>query len=123
MTPWVRRLLIANVAVYVVAPPPLGMLGLVMASTFVLYRQATAFSNLLEYPVWLVSGLLIPISLLPGWVEPISWLLIRLTAGLMLIPHGWPKLMAGIGPVAANAYARPSPVAGGRSCPSLALLT
>jgi putative oxidoreductase len=28
--------------------------------------------------------------------EPISWLLIRLTAGLMLIPHGWPKLMMGI---------------------------
>jgi ABC-2 type transport system permease protein len=53
----------------------LGLLGLVLASTFVLYRHATAFSNLLEYPVWLVSGLLIPISLLPGWVEPISWLL------------------------------------------------
>ena len=29
-------------------------------------------------------------------MEPISWLLIRLTAGLMLIPHGWPKLMMGI---------------------------
>jgi putative oxidoreductase len=29
-------------------------------------------------------------------VEPLSWLLIRLTAGLMLIPHGWPKLMMGI---------------------------
>jgi len=29
-------------------------------------------------------------------VEPISWLLIRLTAGLMIIPHGWPKLMMGI---------------------------
>jgi putative oxidoreductase len=37
------------------------------------------------------------------WAEPISWALIRLTAGLMLIPHGWPKLMAGIGPTAANA--------------------
>jgi putative oxidoreductase len=35
--------------------------------------------------------------------EPLSWLLIRLTAGLMLIPHGWPKLMAGVGPTAANA--------------------
>ena len=53
----------------------LGLLGLVMASTFVLYRHAAAFSNLLEYPVWLVTGLLIPISLLPGWVEPISWVL------------------------------------------------
>ncbi len=28
--------------------------------------------------------------------EPISWLLIRLTAGLMIIPHGWPKLMMGV---------------------------
>ena len=53
----------------------LGLLGLVMASTFVLYRQASAFSNLLEYPVWLVTGLLVPVSLLPGFVEPISWLL------------------------------------------------
>jgi ABC-2 type transport system permease protein len=53
----------------------LGLLGLVLASTFVLYRHASAFSNLLEYPVWLVSGLLVPVSLLPGWVEPVSWVL------------------------------------------------
>ena len=30
------------------------------------------------------------------WVEPLSWALIRITVGLMLIPHGWPKLMMGI---------------------------
>lgn len=30
------------------------------------------------------------------WVEPLSWALIRITAGLMLIPHGWPKLMMGV---------------------------
>ncbi len=53
----------------------LGLLGLVLASTFVLYRSASAFSNLLEYPVWLVTGLLVPVSLLPGFVEPISWVL------------------------------------------------
>jgi len=29
-------------------------------------------------------------------VEPLSWALIRITAGLMLIPHGWPKLMMGV---------------------------
>ena len=51
----------------------LGLLGLVLASTFVLYRSASAFSNLLEYPVWLVTGLLVPVSLLPGFVEPLSW--------------------------------------------------
>ena len=53
----------------------LGLLGLVLASTFILYRNANAFSNLLEYPIWLITGLLVPLSLLPGWVEPISWLL------------------------------------------------
>ncbi|MFL6041035.1 MAG: ABC transporter permease [Gaiellales bacterium] len=53
----------------------LGLLGLVLASTFVLYRSASAFSNLLEYPVWLVTGLLVPVSLLPGFVEPLSWVL------------------------------------------------
>jgi putative oxidoreductase len=50
--------------------------------------------------------------LIPGlrpfyeWAEPLSWALVRLTAGLMIIPHGWPKLMAGVGPVAANALAK-----------------
>ena len=62
---------------FVVAVPAtvvsLGLLGLVLASTFILYRNANALSNLLEYPVWLVTGLLVPLSLLPGWVAPISW--------------------------------------------------
>jgi putative oxidoreductase len=34
------------------------------------------------------------------WAEPISWLLVRLTVGLMIIPHGWPKLMMGVGATA-----------------------
>jgi ABC-2 type transport system permease protein len=53
----------------------LGLLGLLLASTFVLYRNANALSNLLEYPVWLVAGLLAPVSLLPDWVSPISFIL------------------------------------------------
>jgi ABC-2 type transport system permease protein len=53
----------------------LGLLGLVMASTFILWRNANALSNLLEYPIWLVTGLLVPISLLPGWVAPLAWVL------------------------------------------------
>ena len=53
----------------------LGFLGLVLAATFILYRYANALSNLLEYPVWLITGLLVPLSLLPGWVHPIGWLL------------------------------------------------
>ncbi len=53
----------------------LGLFGLVLAATFILYRQAFALVNLFEYPVWLITGLLVPLSLLPGWVEPISWLI------------------------------------------------
>ena len=38
-----------------------------------------------------------------NWVEPLSYVLVRITVGLMILPHGWPKLMAGIGATAANA--------------------
>jgi putative oxidoreductase len=40
------------------------------------------------------------------WANPISWLLVRVTVGLMLIPHGWPKLMAGISATAAGALVK-----------------
>jgi ABC-2 type transport system permease protein len=51
----------------------LGLMGLVLASTFILYRHANALSNLLEYPVWIACGLIFSTSLLPGWTRPISW--------------------------------------------------
>jgi ABC-2 type transport system permease protein len=53
----------------------LGALGMLIATTFVLYRHANALGNLLEYPIWLAAGLLVPIAVLPFWVRPISWLL------------------------------------------------
>jgi ABC-2 type transport system permease protein len=53
----------------------IGMLGLVLASSFVLYRSASNLSQALEYPVWLITGMLIPLSLLPGWVHPLAWVL------------------------------------------------
>ena len=52
----------------------LGMLGLVLASVFVRFRHANGLTNLLDYPMWLASGLLVPVGLLPGWVRPLSWL-------------------------------------------------
>jgi ABC-2 type transport system permease protein len=51
----------------------LGMLGMVLGSFFVRYRYANAFTNLLLYPVWLTSGMLIPVALLPHWVRPLSY--------------------------------------------------
>ena len=70
---------IAHPGWFIVALPvsvlALGLLGLVLAATFVLYRHANALSNLLEYPIWLVTGLLTGLALLPGWTRPISWVL------------------------------------------------
>ena len=80
----------------------LGMLGLLLASTFVLYRNANAFSNLLEYPVWLATGLLVPLTLLPGWVAPIGWVLSP-TWGMRAIRqaafggNAWPEIALCVG--------------------------
>jgi ABC-2 type transport system permease protein len=53
----------------------LGLLGMVLASVFVLYRHANALTNLLDFPVYLAAGLLVPLALLPGWVAPLSFML------------------------------------------------
>lgn len=53
----------------------LGLLGIVLAATLILYRYAYALANMLEYPIWLAAGLLAPIALLPDWVHPFSYAL------------------------------------------------
>jgi ABC-2 type transport system permease protein len=53
----------------------LSLLGLLLASTFIFYRHANALANLLEYPVWIGSGLVFSVSVLPGWTRPLSWIL------------------------------------------------
>jgi putative oxidoreductase len=40
------------------------------------------------------------------FVEPLTWPLIRLTAGLMILPHGIPKLQAGVAATAAFALTK-----------------
>jgi ABC-2 type transport system permease protein len=52
-----------------------GMLGLILAATFVLYRASFHLGIATQYPVWIVTGLIVPLSLLPSFVRPISWLL------------------------------------------------
>lgn len=53
----------------------IGALGFLLAVSFVRYRTAWALGNMFEYPVWLVAGFLVPLTLLPDWVRPISWVL------------------------------------------------
>ena len=64
----------------------IGLLGLVLASTLVLYRAASSLSQALEYPIWTITGMLIPLSLLPGWVSPIAWTLAP-TWGMQAVRH------------------------------------
>lgn len=71
-------LAIANWLAFCVALPltivSIGALGFVFTTAFVRFRSASMVGNLFEWPVWLVCGLLIPVSVLPGWLQPVSWL-------------------------------------------------
>jgi ABC-2 type transport system permease protein len=53
----------------------IGMLGLVTAATFVAYRAAFSLGVSLQYPVWIATGVLVPLSVLPDFVGRISWFL------------------------------------------------
>jgi ABC-2 type transport system permease protein len=53
----------------------IGMLGLVMAATFVLYRAAFHLGIAMQYPVWIATGLLVPLSILPTFVGKVAWFL------------------------------------------------
>jgi ABC-2 type transport system permease protein len=75
----------------------LGALGIVIGSSFVLYREANALSNMLEFPIWIVTGAIVPLSFLPGWVHYISWALVP-TWGFRAVRAGalggdaWPAI-------------------------------
>jgi len=50
-------------------------LGLIFASAFVLSRSAQVFTNGLEFPIYIISGSMFPIALLPFWIHPASYIL------------------------------------------------
>lgn len=49
--------------------------GLILSPIFLLNPAVQSFQNALEFPVFLLGGFLFPISLLPGWTTPFSYLL------------------------------------------------
>lgn len=51
----------------------LALFGFFLSVTVVRYRTSWALGAALEYPGWLLCGFLVPVSLLPVWVHPISW--------------------------------------------------
>ena len=48
----------------------LAALGLLFSSAFVLTRQAGVLTNGLEYPIYIGTGCMFPIALLPFWTHP-----------------------------------------------------
>jgi hypothetical protein len=50
-------------------------LGLIFASAFVLSRSAQTLTNGLETPLYIISGSMFPIALLPFWSHPIAYIL------------------------------------------------
>ena len=46
--------------------------ALALAALFVLARNAITFVNSSSYPFFVLGGVLVPVSFLPNWVEPVS---------------------------------------------------
>lgn len=65
-------LLLASVPIAVLST---GLLGLVLASAFILWPRANGLANLFEYPVWMLSGVLVPVTELPGPARAVSYAL------------------------------------------------
>lgn len=53
----------------------IALFGFLLSVTVVRYRTAWALGLALEYPGWLLCGFVVPLTLLPGWVQPLSWAL------------------------------------------------
>jgi ABC-2 type transport system permease protein len=45
-----------------------------MAAVFVASRDAVFYGNALGYPFYILGGVVVPVTLLPLWVRPLSWL-------------------------------------------------
>jgi ABC-2 type transport system permease protein len=59
----------------VVTAVAVSLVGFLLAVCSVRYRSSWALGSGLEFPVWLICGFLVPLSLFPGWVRPIAWAL------------------------------------------------
>jgi ABC-2 type transport system permease protein len=87
-----------------------GATAAVLATGFALTRNTIMLQNALSYPVYIFGGVLVPLSLLPSWLEPfgrliyLSWAsdLLRACLSPRAVPD-WPLrvlVIAGFGAVA-----------------------
>lgn len=59
-------------------------MGLLLSCLFLLSRAAIRLAEMLGYPVFILGGLLIPVTLLPSWADPLSTLVSLRWAGEIL---------------------------------------
>ena len=72
--------------VLTLAATTLAMAGtaLIMAALFVVTRSARTFQNSLSFPFYVLGGVLVPVSYLPDWLEPVSSIVfLSWSSGLM----------------------------------------
>jgi ABC-2 type transport system permease protein len=58
--------------------------GLLMASVFVLARSARVFQNSLSWPLFVLGGVLVPVTVLPVWLQPVARLVFLSWSGDLL---------------------------------------
>jgi ABC-2 type transport system permease protein len=68
--------------------------GMILAPAFIINPQVQQFQNAMEYPVYILSGFLFPIALLPGWTTPFSYILAPYWAARVLhaTSHGGARI-------------------------------
>ena len=81
--------------------------ALLMSAVFVAARSARTFQNTISYPLYLLGGAFVPVSLLPGFLQPLcrivflSWAtdLLRSCLAAGAVVNFWPRLgaIAGLG--------------------------
>jgi len=62
----------AFLATVVVTLAAMAGTAVALASLFVLARNAVTFSNSASFPFYVLGGILVPVSVLPHWVRPLS---------------------------------------------------
>lgn len=75
-------------------------LGLLLGALFVLSRAASRVGDVLNYPIFILSGLLFPLTVLPWWMRPLSDIFAttwsaQVLRGSVLQSSTWPLLEFG----------------------------
>lgn len=64
--PWAVALAILSLCIASLAA------GFALSGIFILSRRGNLFANVIQAPVYLLGGLLVPLSALPDWLRPVS---------------------------------------------------